>query len=307
MYFNDLLQNRVQLATTLFAGENIQHAYANSYLAQSPINEARVNAIVKDIVKSGQLWQAITVASVTGLGEFVASGRHRFAAAVIICRDYVVLANGKIVARAGIAEGVVAEDIELAMECLMVELASAADLVEYLQAANGSRSMTRAEILEGQVFGGTIKSFESVKLQAAKALVGRFDELDCGYMPTLQTCLKVVGKIASSIGKKAKFMTLGDFATCFTQLLDGATYETFEGNFSLNGYSELVEIRIACAESPEEMFDDKGVTVPDTTWAMWFADALEAPAKAKKASKTAELQATIAQLQAQLAQRGVAS
>jgi hypothetical protein len=291
MYFNELFQNRVQTDSTLFGGDDLENGYANSYLAQSPINEARVNAIVKDVIKSGQLWQAITVAKVPGMGEFIASGRHRFAAAQIICRDYVLLANGKVVPRTGPAEGVVTEDIELAMECLTVELASAADLVEYLQAANGSRSMTRAEILEGQLFGGTIRSFESVKLQAAKALVGRFDDLDCGYMPTLQTCLKVVSKIATAIGKKAKFMTLNDFGTAFTQLLEGATYETFEGNFALNGYAELVEIRIACAESPEELYDEKGVTVPDTTWA-------------KRASKTAELQATIAALQAKLAQRG---
>lgn len=305
MYFNELFQNRVQANTTLYTGDDLDHGYANSYLAQSPINEPRVAAIVKDIVKSKQLWQPITVAVVSGLGEFIASGRHRYAAAKIICQDYVLLANGKVVPRTGPAEGVVTEDIDLAMECTVVELQNAADLVQYLQAANGSRSMTRAELLEGQLFGGTIKSFESTKLQAAKALLGRFDRLDCGYMPTLQTCLKIVARIATAIGKKAKFMSLSDFADAFNQLLEGATYETFEGNFALNGYQELVEIRIACAESPEELYDENGVTIPDTTWAMWFADKLEAPAKAAKVSKTAELQATIAALQAKLAQRGI--
>lgn len=304
--------------------DSLRPAYESSYLAQHGLNDTRVKTLVRDMVKANQLWQMQTVAMCEETGEEVlVSGRHRFAALDYIAQHYGINAKGKLVPVTSENEPEL-EFIDPTVDVFYVELKTKADLVEYLQTSNGSRSMTAIEKNSGKEFGGTLTPLASLKLRAAKRLYAALSESDfrvttisidketgiesesAGTLVTQQTCAAIVSSAFTMIGTKAKYMSDSDINSLVTTLVKTAQKYAAElrGNFSRDGYKNLVDYVLA-TESQEEVLDKDGDVVEDATVAQYIASTIVAPVKAPAKKSVSALQDQVLELQAKLAELGI--
>lgn len=283
---------------------DLRESLEHSYLAQEPVIESRLKSLVSSIIKDQQLWQLPEVAYLASDDIYVlVSGRHRYYAAHKVCTQYGLNAKGKIVSLEG-GENPDVETFDDEMKVRVVTVPDKKSLVLYLQSANGSRSMTTQEKNIGKEFADMLTPLEQLKLKLAKRIESLF-KIN-GLVVTANTCRDIAVKLAKCVGKKFAYVTpenIEQLATDFV-LFAVDNWDSYESNFARDGYKQACDSFIIC-DAPDEVLDSDGDVIEDGTYFSWFNSTIKEKTKAKKQTKTQELAAQLAALQAQLASLGV--
>jgi len=299
--FNELFQTQVNAgASQVLTYEEMQDAIAATSTAQVEVIESRVESLVKAIVKDGQLWIAPTVAMINGEPTvYNVSGRHRSEAAREICERYVVNAKGKVVPADKVGESDDYEEIEFALDCNVITVPDKVALNAVILAFNGSRSVTAFEKLVSRSDAGIATPAEDVKYSFSVEL---YNAISPYVRITMQTCTAIATSVLAMAGTAAKYATieqLQELAAHFGEAVK-ANPTGVPSNFARN----FKEWSTPIAETQVTGIDKEGDEY-DTTLIEEWSSRLAKPTKAKKGSKTEQLAAQLAALQAQLAQLGV--
>jgi hypothetical protein len=283
--FSELLQSSAQVNGGAFLElATLQQAADAVSTAQFEVNSKRVDALVKSIVKDGNLWVAPTVAVLDDV-YYLVSGRHRIEAVEHICYNYRLNNVGKMV-RINHENPEVFADFERItgeIECSVVTVSDKTALNALIVAYNGSRSMTAAEKATANVDAGRASDLTAKKLQWSSMLRELFPATI-----TQQTALQFAGCLFSSKG--------------YTPAANRATPEQLEA----------IAVAFAAWYSTASLQADFPTNISReyaAVWAMFAPSVMESfnaavPAKAEpKAKAITKAEQMIAELQAQLMKR----
>jgi hypothetical protein len=303
--FSSVFQNRVtDSALTPVTLSELEGCQAAGFLAQFEVSASRVLSLLKDIIKTKQLWMPPVIVTVTSTGDkFIASGNHRVAAIVQLIQTYGIKPDGKITLLCS-ASGEMNENVTPFEGTILVRevaVPTPADAVLYLQSHNGSRSMATPEKLAGKIYSGNMSPAERAQSMFTKALHNALSPVNnC----TVLTASIIAGRISKVVGKNAKFLSLEqmeeiavDIAAILKELLEASD---FPSNFAREGASFLVDAILVHQVDIEET----GETV---SYPEWVASIIEVPAKPEKAPRIPASGATakLNKLMAALAANGI--
>jgi hypothetical protein len=283
--FSELLQSSAQVNGGAFLElATLQQAAESVSTAQFEVNFKRVEALVKSIIKDGNLWVAPVVAVLDDV-YYLVSGRHRVEAVEHICYNYRLNNVGKMV-RVNHENPEVFADFERItgeIECSVVTVSDKTALNALIVAYNGSRSMTAAEKATANVDAGRASDLTAKKLQWSSMLRELFP-----INITQQTALQFAGCVFSSKG--------------YTPAATRATPEQLEA----------IAVAFAAWYSTASTQVDFPTNISReyaAVWAMFVPSVMESfnaavPAKAEpKAKAISKAEQMIAELQAQLIAR----
>ena len=306
MKFSQLFQNKVQQDGLVEYGiESLLEYVDESYLAQFEVNPVRVKSLIKDIVKNG-LWQNPTVLNITDDdATVIGGGRHRITAIANIMDTYGVAATGKTVLRTPENDADL-DEIEDGVLCSVVTVKTRADAVAWLVSNNGSRSMSAAEKMEGELYCGSISKLKERQRALANQLsAGLFGHITI----TPETARALASALAKLVGKKFAWIPdalIQELAKLVVNTFI-ANADAIDSNFARTGYKQLVELVGAEAV---QFTDSEGDLVTGNIFQKLDA-AIQAPAKGTKAKKDetadalAKATTVINELKAKLAAAGL--
>lgn len=180
--FADLFQRHVSSDSYIeFTIDEMLASSERSSIAQYPLNQSKVGRIVKSIIKDSVLYICPQQASFNGL-DYTVGGRHRTAAADIICRTYGINAKGKPELYTEVNRQTLVP-IERRMLVDYVCVDSMSTLAGLILASNGSRTMTAPESAAVKALGGYATPADKFKLRFAPYLAANLDLTDANDTP----------------------------------------------------------------------------------------------------------------------------
>jgi hypothetical protein len=201
LQFSDLFQYTIKSDSYVrMTLEDLLEASAHASTAQYPLNQKKVDSIVKSVLKGGSLLVAPMNASLLGVGHLV-SGRHRIEAARTIINSYGINAKGKAELK---TEVNAASLTPIGHEILVdtVEVDSPVTLAALILAMNESRTMSAPEKASVKNEGGYATPGDRFKLRFMPFLEQNLNLADTEGKPIVVTPItlaQIAGKFATAI------------------------------------------------------------------------------------------------------------